>query len=241
MNLTPWSGSNLRAAVSSPTLPSPMRSMRGSPRFWYFLATEMTKRRLRLTSSWSASWSPARIFFARSISSVPLSSGYVRHLVEVLVEDVAFGFVRSDPSGGRAAASTLEFGHDCGLSSRPGARLESYRSLMERRPKPTIPRYGLLCCTALLFRCAAVHSTRAASDPIDQTDQTHCIDTTRTLRSELRKALQNTGLSDLRQSQFVDTRVYPRLYLVVPVERLVTDDRSGGQCEVAVRVYASSA
>ena len=33
MNLTPWSGSNLRAAVSSPTLPSPIRSMSGRPRF----------------------------------------------------------------------------------------------------------------------------------------------------------------------------------------------------------------
>src|SRR6202012_5748936 len=33
------------------------------------------------------------------------------HLVEVLVEDVAFGFVRRDPSGGRATATTLEFGH----------------------------------------------------------------------------------------------------------------------------------
>ena len=48
---------------------SPMRSMRGRPRFWYFLATEMTKRRLRFTSSWRASWSPARIFRATSISS----------------------------------------------------------------------------------------------------------------------------------------------------------------------------
>ena len=55
MNFTPWSGSNFRAAVSRPTLPSPIRSMSGRPRFWYFLATEMTKRRLRFTSSCSAS------------------------------------------------------------------------------------------------------------------------------------------------------------------------------------------
>ena len=60
MNFTPWSGSNFRAAVSSPTFPSPIRSMSGRPRFWYFLATEMTKRRLRFTSSCIASWSPAR-------------------------------------------------------------------------------------------------------------------------------------------------------------------------------------
>src|SRR4029077_7914387 len=43
MNFTPWSGSNFRAAVSRPTLPSPIRSVRGRPRFWYFLATEITK------------------------------------------------------------------------------------------------------------------------------------------------------------------------------------------------------
>src|SRR5262252_2408360 len=81
--------------------------------------------------------------------------------------------------------------------------------------QPTIPRrYGLLCFPALLFRCAAVHSPRG----VRSTDPTFPLDTTRTFRSELRKALQNTGLSILRQSQFVDTRRYPRLYLVVPVE-----------------------
>src|SRR2546427_5685397 len=69
MNFTPWSGSNFRAAVSSPTFPSPIRSVRGRPRFWYFLATEITKRRLRLTSSCIASWSPARTFRASAISS----------------------------------------------------------------------------------------------------------------------------------------------------------------------------
>ena len=33
------------AAVSSPTFPSPIRSMSGSPRFWYFLATSDPKAR----------------------------------------------------------------------------------------------------------------------------------------------------------------------------------------------------
>ena len=33
MNFTPWSGSNFRAAVRRPTLPSPIRSMRAMPRF----------------------------------------------------------------------------------------------------------------------------------------------------------------------------------------------------------------
>src|SRR6266513_1235232 len=69
MNFTPWSGSNFRAAVSNPTFPSPIRSVRGRPRFWYFLATEITKRRLRFTSSCIASWSPARTFRASAISS----------------------------------------------------------------------------------------------------------------------------------------------------------------------------
>src|SRR5436190_19977508 len=69
MNFTPWSGSNFRAAVSNPTFPSPSRSVRGRPRFWYFLATEITKRRLRFTSSCIASWSPARTFRASAISS----------------------------------------------------------------------------------------------------------------------------------------------------------------------------
>ena len=55
MNFTPWSGSNFRAAVIRPTLPSPIRSVRGRPRFWYFLATEMTNRRFRRTSSCIAS------------------------------------------------------------------------------------------------------------------------------------------------------------------------------------------
>ena len=43
----------------------------------------------------------------------------------------------------------------------------------------------------------------------------------------LREALQNTVRSDFRQSQFVDTRGYPWLYLVVPAERLAgRPDRS---------------
>ena len=75
MNFTPWSGSNFRAAVSSPTLPSPIRSVSGRPRFWYFLATEMTKRRLRFTSSCMASWSPARTRLAMAISCCGVSSG----------------------------------------------------------------------------------------------------------------------------------------------------------------------
>ena len=66
------------------------------------------------------------------------------------------------------------------------------------------------------------YTARAAS-----TDQTYCTDTTRTYRSELREALQNTGLSVLRQSQFVDTRGYPRLYLVVPAEPLLRSVTAG--------------
>jgi hypothetical protein len=45
------------------------------PRFWYFLATEMTKRRFRFTSSCIASSSPARTRRAMAISCWALSSG----------------------------------------------------------------------------------------------------------------------------------------------------------------------
>ena len=46
MNLTPRSGSNFRAAVMRPRLPSPIRSTSGTPRFWNFLATDTTNRTL---------------------------------------------------------------------------------------------------------------------------------------------------------------------------------------------------
>src|SRR5262249_48159686 len=41
----------------------------------------------------------------------PLEQGIGGYLVEVLIENIALRFIRSDPSGGRAAATTLEFGH----------------------------------------------------------------------------------------------------------------------------------
>src|SRR5262249_22651153 len=68
----------------------------------------------------------ARANFLREVDLLrSLEERIRRHLIEVLVEDVAFGLVWSDPSGGRATTSTLEFGHGCGLPSRPQARLES--------------------------------------------------------------------------------------------------------------------
>src|SRR5215831_6723115 len=93
----------------------------------------------------------------------------------------------------------------------------------ERRPANDTAtlRFTMLHCSAAPLCCG----TQPAWRPI--TNQTSYVDTTRTFRSELREALQNTGLSILRQSQFVDTRRYPRLYLVVPVERLV-DGMTGG-------------
>ncbi len=59
MNFTPWSGSNFVAAVTSPTLPSWMRSRKDMPRFWYFLATEITNRRFERMRSSRAAGSPA--------------------------------------------------------------------------------------------------------------------------------------------------------------------------------------
>ena len=103
MNFTPWSGSNFRAAVSRPTLPSPIRSISGSPRFWYFFATEMTKRRLRLTSSCSASWSPARISSGNLDFFVSLEQRISADFIEVLIEDVALGLAWCDPGRGRFA------------------------------------------------------------------------------------------------------------------------------------------
>ena len=45
------------------------------PRFWYFLATEMTNRRLRFTSSCIASSSPARTLRAMATSCWAVRSG----------------------------------------------------------------------------------------------------------------------------------------------------------------------
>ncbi|SVB60330.1 uncharacterized protein METZ01_LOCUS213184, partial [marine metagenome] len=49
-------------------LPELIRSDRGTPRFWYSLATLTTKRRLASTSRFRAASSPALIRRARSTS-----------------------------------------------------------------------------------------------------------------------------------------------------------------------------
>ena len=54
----PLVSSNLWAARIRPRLPSLIRSASDTPWFWYFLATETTKRRLLRTSLSSASASP---------------------------------------------------------------------------------------------------------------------------------------------------------------------------------------
>ena len=117
MNFTPCSGSNFRAAVTSPTLPSWIRSERETPRFWYFLATLMTKRRLARTSSLTASSSPAR---ARRPSSTSPAAGeqLVRaHLLQVLVEAglVLVGRVELGVSAGRRPLP-LAWGGAAGLA-----------------------------------------------------------------------------------------------------------------------------
>ena len=70
--MIPFVSSNLCAARIRPRLPSLIRSESDTPWFWYFFATETTKRRLERTSLSSASWSPSRMllrephfFFAR--------------------------------------------------------------------------------------------------------------------------------------------------------------------------------
>ncbi len=73
----PLVSSNLWAARIRPRLPSLIRSARETPWFWYFLATETTKRRLLRTSLSSASASPARMRWARVTSSSCGISGYL--------------------------------------------------------------------------------------------------------------------------------------------------------------------
>jgi hypothetical protein len=75
MNLIPFVSSNLWAARMSPRFPSLMRSERETPWFWYFFATETTKRRFDRTSLSSASWSLWRIRWARRTSSSRVMSG----------------------------------------------------------------------------------------------------------------------------------------------------------------------
>jgi hypothetical protein len=98
----------------------------------------------------------------------------------------------------------------------------------------------MLHCSAVPLCCG----TQPRGPPI-QPDLVY-FDITRTTRSMLREALQNTVRSDFRQSQFVDTRVYPRLYLVVPAERLAgqlyspTAGRLNSEIAHAVAVTRSS-
>src|SRR5687767_4533582 len=77
MNLIPLVSSNLWAARIRPRFPSLMRSESETPWFWYFLATETTKRRLLRTSLSSASASPSRIRWARRTSSSWGIRGYL--------------------------------------------------------------------------------------------------------------------------------------------------------------------
>ena len=73
--MTPRSGSNFRAAVMRPTLPSPIRSISGTPRFWNFFATETTKRTLCRASFSCASTSPLNARRASAVSSSILRRG----------------------------------------------------------------------------------------------------------------------------------------------------------------------
>src|SRR5687768_8505072 len=76
MNLIPFVSSNLWAARMSPRLPSLIRSDSDTPWFWYFFATETTKRRFDRTSLSSASWSWVRMRCASATSSSREISGY---------------------------------------------------------------------------------------------------------------------------------------------------------------------
>src|SRR5829696_1819637 len=70
----PFSGSNLSAARMRPTLPSWMRSPKGSPIPRYFFATGMTSLRFFSMSLDRAVLSPSLVLLPRSISSSCVSS-----------------------------------------------------------------------------------------------------------------------------------------------------------------------
>src|SRR5512138_1422622 len=69
MNFTPWSGSNLRTALRSPSFPMATSSERSSPCPWYFFTYEMTNRRFAVTSRSAAFSSPACARRASRLSS----------------------------------------------------------------------------------------------------------------------------------------------------------------------------
>src|SRR5438128_7160529 len=76
MHMIPCVSSNLWAARIRPRLPSLIRSESDTPWFWYFLATDTTKRRFERTSLSSASSSPCLIRCASVTSSSRVMSGY---------------------------------------------------------------------------------------------------------------------------------------------------------------------
>jgi hypothetical protein len=85
MNLIPFVSSNLWAAADQPEVPSLIRSESETPWFWYFFATETTKRRFERTSLSSASWSPTRMRRA-SAPPRPGDEGVRADVAQVLIE-----------------------------------------------------------------------------------------------------------------------------------------------------------
>ena len=97
-----------------PRLPSLIRSESETPWFWYFLATETTKRRLERTSLSSASWSPARMRRARSDLVLARDQRILADVAQVLVER-AFVVARRACARGDAVAPWRR------VASGPGA------------------------------------------------------------------------------------------------------------------------
>ena len=96
--MIPFVSSNLWAARMRPRLPSLIRSESDTPWFWYFLATDTTKRRLVRTSLSSASPSPLRIRWARRDLLLLRNQRVRADLAEILVER-SFVERRTPPAG----------------------------------------------------------------------------------------------------------------------------------------------
>src|SRR6059036_3859014 len=149
MNLIPFVSSNLWAARIRPRLPSLIRSESDTPWFWYFLATDTTKRRFERTSLSSASASLCLIRWARVTSSSRVINGYWL---------ISRRYWSSDPSSNEArfavfscmAESPLPGAHDAaarsrGPSRRPGLGAPDssrFRALPDDRPEPVPANIG---------------------------------------------------------------------------------------------------
>src|SRR5438034_8715080 len=141
MNFTPWSGSNFRAAVSSPTFPSPIRSVRGSPRFWYFLARDHEAQVALHQLLHGLLVTGAHLPGERDLLLLG-EEWRLRHLVEVLVEDVALVLMGPEAGEQTPTAPALLRGLRLRLGDRRAGRRHGGDRDRARRPAGLRPGGG---------------------------------------------------------------------------------------------------